>query len=48
MGPYQGIGKLKIHHFEDVFLIDNGDFPASHVSFQGCKPLKNHFGSAFL
>ena len=22
--------------FEDVFPIENGDFPASHVSFQGC------------
>ena len=23
--------------FEDVFLIENGDVPASHVSFPGCK-----------
>ena len=22
---------------EDVFPIEHGDFPASHVSFQGCK-----------
>ena len=25
--------------FEDVFPIEYGDFPASHVSFQGCIPL---------
>ena len=23
--------------FEDVFPIEHGDFPASHVSFQGCQ-----------
>jgi len=22
--------------FEDVFPVENGDFPASHVSFQEC------------
>ena len=22
--------------FEDIFPIENGDFPASHSSFQGC------------
>ena len=28
-------GKSTIN--EDVFPIENGDFPAIHVSFQGCK-----------
>ena len=27
--------------FEDVFPMENGDFPASHVSFQGCNFLEH-------
>ena len=27
---------IKHPPFEDVFPIEHGDFPASHVSFQGC------------
>ena len=26
----------KIPLFEDVFAFEHGDFPASHVGFQGC------------
>ena len=33
---YGNHGSLDPSTFEHVFPIENGDFPASHVSFQGC------------
>ena len=32
---------METQPFEDVFSIDNGDFPTSHVSFQGGVNLLN-------
>ena len=33
----------KIHHLSRCIPIEHGDFPASHVTFQGCATLQSHF-----